>query len=390
MNPLLEILLVSMRDAFLQVAVFVAVMVLLFSWVQYRTAGGLVELLQRKRRWQPLTGALMGLIPGCGGAIIMMPLYTRQAVTFGTVIATLIATLGDSAFVIISRAPYDALLVHAITFVTAVAWGYLVDWLRITHERPLGRLVNMRAELKLVEPVEFIPGKDYIRTLPPEPITQDWGYRLTHQGFRVWWVVTLGGLLAGVWLLARYWGNPDFVPEISFNPATTDGLLTLIGLTGTLLSVIIYLAGRHYLGDDTLEALRDKLTSREETLIHAASETAFVTFWVLLAYLFFAYGMHFTGTDLAGLADRAGILAVITGAVIGIVPGCGPQVITVTAYTEGLLPFPALAAHAISQDGDALFPLLARNRMASLWATVHTTVPALLVGTLLYLLDFSA
>jgi|GEM_PF-5445240 hypothetical protein len=31
MNPLLEILLVSMRDAFRQVAVFVAVMVLLFS-----------------------------------------------------------------------------------------------------------------------------------------------------------------------------------------------------------------------------------------------------------------------------------------------------------------------------------------------------------------------
>ncbi|MDP6363527.1 MAG: hypothetical protein QF366_04500 [Candidatus Poseidoniia archaeon] len=33
---------------------------------------------------------------------------------------------------------------------------------------------------------------------------------------------------------------------------------------------------------------------------------------------------------------------------------------------------------------------MARNRMASLWATIHTTVPALLVGTILYLLDFSA
>ena len=41
-GEILEILVVSMRDAFLAVTVFVAAMVLLFSWLQYVTAGRFV------------------------------------------------------------------------------------------------------------------------------------------------------------------------------------------------------------------------------------------------------------------------------------------------------------------------------------------------------------
>ena len=39
----LEIVVVSMRDAFLAVTVFIAAMVLLFSWLQYVTAGRFVD-----------------------------------------------------------------------------------------------------------------------------------------------------------------------------------------------------------------------------------------------------------------------------------------------------------------------------------------------------------
>ncbi len=52
-----------------------------------------------------------------------------------------------------------------------------------------------------------------------------------------------------------------------------------------------------------------------------------------------------------------------------------------------MISFPALAANAISQDGDALFPLLVRHKAASLWATIHTTIPALIAGILLLLAD---
>ncbi|MEC8541833.1 MAG: putative manganese transporter, partial [Candidatus Thermoplasmatota archaeon] len=145
LDEVVEIVVVSMRDAFLAVTVFVAAMVFLFSWLQYATSGRFVEYIRRKKKLQPVIGALMGLTPGCGGAIVMMPMYARGYVTYGTVLATLIATLGDSAFVLIGAAINDSnfvaplIAVHAISFVAGVTWGYLVDMTGTTPRQPLGR-----------------------------------------------------------------------------------------------------------------------------------------------------------------------------------------------------------------------------------------------------------
>ena len=75
----------------------------------------------------------------------MMPMYARGYVTYGTVIATLIATLGDAAFVLIGAAITDSsfiapvIAVHLISFVTGILWGYLVDSMKITPRNPLGK-----------------------------------------------------------------------------------------------------------------------------------------------------------------------------------------------------------------------------------------------------------
>ena len=45
-GEILEIIVASMRDAFLAVTVFVAAMVLLFSWLQYITAGRFVNWIR--------------------------------------------------------------------------------------------------------------------------------------------------------------------------------------------------------------------------------------------------------------------------------------------------------------------------------------------------------
>ena len=144
-SEVLEVIVVSMRDAFLAVTVFVAAMVLLFSWLQYITAGKFVDVIRANTRWQPVIGALMGITPGCGGAIVMMPMYARGYVTYGTVIATLIATLGDAAFVLIGAAVTDSsfiapvIAVHVISFIVGIFWGYLVDVMNITPSNPLGK-----------------------------------------------------------------------------------------------------------------------------------------------------------------------------------------------------------------------------------------------------------
>ncbi len=385
-QEVLEIVVTSMRDAFLAVTVFVAVMVLLFSWLQYATSGRFVEYIQSKKKLQPVIGALMGLTPGCGGAIVMMPMYARGYVTYGTVVATLIATLGDSAFVLIGAAVADSsfiapmVAVHVISFVVGVGWGYFVDMTGTTPSKPLGKFGPKVGEDLVPETDEDTSPLDDLSREVPEGL----GYKILHQGFLFWWAVTAIGFIFAILLLVWSGQDADYSLELAYNPLTLDGFITWIGILGTTLSVILYFAQKNWFADDTEATIGDKLHSMRETMVHAASETAFVTFWVMIAYLVFEFTMLFaniTEQDMSRYGD--GAFAVFIAATIGLIPGCGPQIIAITAYTKDMISFPALAANAISQDGDALFPLLVRHKAASLWATVHTTIPALITGIVL-------
>ena len=389
-DEVIEIVVISMRDAFLAVTVFVAAMVLLFSWLQYATSGKFVEYIRERKKLQPVIGALMGLTPGCGGAIVMMPMYARGYVTYGTVVATLIATLGDSAFVLIGAAVLDSrfiapmLAVHVISFVVGVSWGYLIDGTGTTPQNPLGRYGPTFGEEEEKPEVdeEVSPIDDLGREVP-----KGLGYKILHQGYTVWWAVTALGLVFAILLLVWTGQDAEFNLELVYNPLTLHGFITWIGLLGSTLSIILYISQRNWFADDTEATIGDKLHSMRETMVHAASETAFVTFWVMVAYLVFEFAMLFGGVaeeDLARYGD--GMIAVIVAAAIGLIPGCGPQIIAITAYTKDVISFPALAANAISQDGDALFPLLVRHKAASLWASVHTTIPAMITGVALMML----
>tara|TARA_B100000575_G_scaffold125330_1_gene99990 strand:+ start:5969 stop:7168 length:1200 start_codon:yes stop_codon:yes gene_type:complete len=390
-----EVVILSMRDAFLAVTVFVAAMVFLFSWLQYATSGKFVDYIKRNKKFQPVIGALMGLTPGCGGAIVVMPMFARGYVTYGTVVATLIATLGDAAFVLIGAAITDSsfiapvIAVHVISLIVGITWGYLIDLTGTTPRTPFGRFGKSKVGSFEEEEIEEDNIESTIASMPRE--TPDGiGYKILHQGYTVWWIVTLIGLVFAVLLLVWAGQDPDYELKLSLNPLTLDGFITWIGLLGTTFSVILYIAQKNWFADDTEATIGDKLHSMRETMVHSASETAFVTFWVMIAYLVFEFSMLLSGVgedDMAKYGD--GIFAVLVASTIGLIPGCGPQIIAITAYTKDMISFPALTANAISQDGDALFPLLVRHKSASLWATIHTTIPAVITGMLLLFFEYN-
>lgn len=115
-------------------------------------------------------------------------------------------------------------------------------------------------------------------------------------------------------------------------------------------------------------------------------ETSFVTVWVLVAYLAYEYPVALFNIEIAAVAAAAGVLAPVAGAVVGLIPGCGPQIVLAGAYAQGGIPFSALVANAISQDGDALFPLIAIDTKAAIIATIYTTIPGLVFRVGLYFL----
>ncbi len=413
MNEIVDIILGAAEGAFLEVGSFVGAVLLLFGYINYKKSGDFVRKIEKSTKWQPMIGALLGLSPGCGGAIFVMPLFVKGSVSFGTVIATLIATMGDSAFVIISTLPVDYLLVSVISFVVAIIVGYIVDYYQIGE-----KLLLNKAKISLKEREEIHAVADHsIQEIECNSIgnyndktirhvgheegdeidlalhhkakghekQEGIAYKFTHSAYKFFWFAIAIGLMFGIMFLMQIDVNNLFISNLSM----------IIGVGGTLFSILMMIMSRKSIQDDTHEETELKSMSLKETLVHNAEETAFVITWIFVAYLVYEFSIFALGSGSYAVGEEllikfmlsTGLLTVIIGGVIGLIPGCGPQVIFVALYTKGLIPFAALLANAISQDGDALFPLLAIDRKSSLWATVITTIPAIIVGLIYYFIE---
>jgi hypothetical protein len=111
-----------------------------------------------------------------------------------------------------------------------------------------------------------------------------------------------------------------------------------------------------------------------EVLTAAARETAVVVCWVAVAFVVVEVAVVAAGVDLAAL-PVLGLVGVLVGAGLGLVPGCGPQLVLTGLYVQGVVPLPMLLANALSQDGDALLPLLVLDRRAALLGTGRVDAP---------------
>lgn len=111
-----------------------------------------------------------------------------------------------------------------------------------------------------------------------------------------------------------------------------------------------------------------------------AQDTNFVTSWVIAAFLIFELSMYWSGIDLAAVFSNWLLLLPLMGVLIGLLPGCGPQILVTGLYLSGTVPLSAQLGNAISNDGDALFPAIALAPKAALVATLYSSIPALIVA----------
>jgi hypothetical protein len=73
-----------------------------------------------------------------------------------------------------------------------------------------------------------------------------------------------------------------------------------------------------------------------------------------------------------------GAVSPLIGVLVGMIPGCGPQIITTSLYLSGAIPLSVQIGNAISNDGDALFPAIALSPKVAFVATLYSAVPALM------------
>jgi hypothetical protein len=155
----------------------------------------------------------------------------------------------------------------------------------------------------------------------------------------------------------------------------------LLGVAGALTCLAVFLRSGCRFSDD----VEDPHPTLAQALTHGAVETAFVVVWVSVAFVAQAVLVAFTPLTASSVV-LTGALGVVIAVGVALIPGCGTQIAFTGLYATGALPFPALLANAVAQDGDALLPVLAHDRRTAVVTTAVTSVPALAAGLAFLLL----
>lgn len=121
----------------IRITTLVFLMMVLVDFVDVRTRGRLREVVKGGQWRQYITASFLGATPGCLGAFMNVTLYIHGFLSFGAIVAGMIATSGDEAFVMLAQFPKQALFLFAILFVLAIPLGWLSDWVaKVLNIRP--------------------------------------------------------------------------------------------------------------------------------------------------------------------------------------------------------------------------------------------------------------
>ena len=331
----------SMVDAYLAVSVFVGFTLIVFIGLDSLTKFDIHSFLEKTKKFHVPIASLLGAIPGCGGAIIVVTQYIQGRISFGSLVAVLTATMGDAAFLILAMEPSTGFLIFILGICVGTVSGYVVDLIHATNFM----MANSDIELEF-EKLK----KTFV------------------SNFNIFWLILfVPGFFIGILLAFQI--DVDSL----FNLPPNVSIVLLLGSAGAILSIFMW----------SLNPLSDFQCSTDKSrgfLSRVIDTTNFVTTWVISGFLVFEVFMYFTNIDLKSFFDLWLPFVPLIAILFGFLPGCGPQIVVATFYLNGYVPLSAEIGNAISNDGDALFPAIALAPKAAILATIYSGLPAIIVA----------
>ena len=170
------------------------------------------------RPWrQYLTASLLGLVPGCVTAWLVVGLYVRGIASFGALVAVMLSTAGDEGLIMLARIPKSVPLLFGMLAAVGVLGGGLADWLT--------KRLNLELCKECAVPIHEDPAEQ-IRGLRHFLSDHVWGHIARRHLPRLFaWILGMILLLdlAGGWLKAE-----------ALAPAGSLALLLAAALVGLL------------------------------------------------------------------------------------------------------------------------------------------------------------
>ena len=329
----------TLVDAYLQVSVFVGFTLFIFIGLDALTRFNISYILDKTKKYHVVMASLLGALPGCGGAIVVVTQYIQGRISFGSLVAVLTATMGDAAFLLLAAEPFTGLFIFGLGAFVGTISGYIVDQ---------------------IHGVNYLQGNSKIK-VEFEKTSKNFVSK-----FNIFWtLIFIPGFVIGLFIAFRQ--------DVDQLLAITDGLSIVhsIGAAGAILCIFMW----------SLNPLSDFQCSTDRSrnlLSRVVDTTNFVTTWVICGFLTFEIFMYFTEYNLKTFFEIWLPFVPLMAVFMGFLPGCGPQIIVTTFYLNGIIPLSAEIGNAISNDGDALFPAIALAPKAAIIATLYSAVPAII------------
>ena len=340
MYSVLQLLADCLRTSIL-VSGLVVIMMMLIEVFNLKSGGRMVKQLGKRRVGQVMLSALLGSVPGCMGGFASVSMYSHGMISFGALVAMMVASSGDEAFVMLAMFPKQSLWIFLVLFAVAVAVGLTVDLFR---NRNAGTCHSMQVHHEDLEHLH-------------EHEMRHFGWKRIVMLMGV--VLFLAALLLGI---LEDTGADD---EAVFRLLSEEWMYWLFSALGIVLIAVLCLAKDHFV---------------EEHLWHHIVCRHFPGILAWTAGTVLVVGFLMQNIDISTWVSDNTALMVLLAALIGLIPESGPHLVFVTMFAAGVVPMPVLLASCASQDGHASLPLLAESRSGWLKAKLVNVFAALIVG----------
>ena len=358
-----EITLDVLRNSIL-ITGLVLIMMLLIEFYNVASNGRRFEKLKGSGSRQVLLGSLLGLVPGCIGGFAAVSLYTHRLISFGALVAMMICSSGDEAFVILAMIPEEGLLLFAILFAIAVAAGLVID-----------RFVPLKGNKILTNCDNLTIHKGEGGSIPS--IFRRCSYAAMRHPSKERLIILaavalfIGAVIAGFLEHEHAGSGEGHSHVITFNFLSERWINLVFALFSIVTLLFVATAKEHFIKEHLWNHIIKK---------HLPS----IFLWTFGALLVCHIAMHYIDAE-RWIGEN--LLTVLLIAVaIGVIPESGPHLIFVTLYAQGLIPFYILLANSMVQDGHTTLPLLAKNKRTFFWAKLINLLLGLAVGLGCYLI----
>ena len=357
----------------------VVIMMMMIESLNIESKGLFFKGLRKTKVGQVVIASLLGSIPGCMGGFATVSLYTHRMFSFGALVAMMIASSGDEAFVMLAMIPEQALIIFAVLFVLAIAVGIITD-------KIYDRVHAKKCGLHDHEECGVHADCDGFEIHEHEKHEHEHAKR--HFGWkRISMLVGLALFIAalGTGMLGHdhsaheghdhsghvhteaceHHAHADHEHGHTIDLLSEDWMNVLFAGLSVIMLVVLIFAKDHFVE----EHLWNHIIRKHLPTIFA---------WTFGVLLFLGIIMHFVDID-NWISDNTALM-ILLATLIGIIPESGPHMIFVTLFAAGVVPFPVLLASSISQDGHAGIPLLAESKKSFAWAKLINCFVALAAG----------